>query len=674
MSDPNPEEMETAAAIHNEIDPGLCLDGCGTCRMIAKAIHSHAEEAEARGRQAKADAVYQQGLMKGRQEVEEAVTARDREWTDALLGITKATITPGEADERVSRHYRDKINEAVKAATEELRATLERQAEFRRNWKARFHEERQAREKEEGENVLVRKVLLDDGWGGPESPTHRIQTPAQRIELRLSELKTLCEANSKAREKAEKLASDLDAKSNHNYEQACRLEKERDYFTTSYQYALADGLRYAKERDAALAEVERLKGDKKRCHALLQDAFNHIDPGEFSFLQNNILKELDDKCEPGACTDSCETTTENLRAKLKKAKKALSHVAHDAAEWSTIATQRHDENAALRKRVEELEAVEKDFQRRLDDGCTWADCVDENGKHEKAEFLLPLCLRHYNTNASGKMVEQARQEGRAEAVANADALLTTIEEQRDRIRELEAEQGAAGALVDRLQGLAYRPVETLEQARREGAEEMREVVAQWLQDLAVRQREELGLAAEEHACHTERLATKIRALPIDQPKAEPSEELFVQIRADANLRPAMPKPVPYGFGSPFGVVFAARGKPIPRPPHYPDPPKAQYNPNRHAPTCPYHSREAARGDSSADCNCLEEEKPKEAKIQHAYREGWEPVPAGSYCVHMVEGERNGFAYQDYCGKLEVDHEADGVLDRLCDELGIERPR
>jgi hypothetical protein len=555
VSDPTPEEMEKAKGwLEAFIGPMEPVRACWP--GLAELLHSHAEEAEARGRQAKADAVYQQGLMKGRQEVEEAVTARDREWTDALLGITKATITPGEADERVSRHYRDKISEAVKAATDDLRVKLETCRGAHDAMSEDYEEERQAREKAEAETQLAMK----------EARQWRNET---QLEL-------------EAREKAEK---EVERLRRQNHESGAK-------------------------RDAALRhreqKVEMFEGLQKYAreqHAKDMERQGKPPWSEITGFSARVAAEIINQ------RDAALAEVERLRA--------------DELAWIRTAMD-------LRKRVEDLEQERDEVAAGVRTGAVDVAALCEQarqeGREESAARIAELeaAIDNTHTQLVPHVMAQARREGRDEAVANADALLTTIEEQRDRIAELEA----LHRILDR----------GAEQARREGAEEMREQVARWLEEDARGWRAQHGRAANQPASANERLAGRIRALPIDPPKAEPSEELFEQMRADANLRPAMPKPVPYGFGSPFGVVFAARGKPIPRPPHYPDPPKAQYNPNRHAPTCPYHSREAARGDSSADCNCLEEEKPKEA---HEFVKEFNPAGV-AMCVD--------------CGKPEADHQ------------------
>jgi hypothetical protein len=378
MSDPTPEEMEIAKGMHDLIAPCGCPGGdCDDCKVIGRAIHRHAEE---------------------------AVKARDREWTDALLGITKATITPGEADERVSRHYRDKINEAVKAATEELQERLNglsasyySMCEEARTADAALYDERQAREKadKEREELQVDKQVLRSELSG--------------LSILLQEEREVC------KKEVERLRR-------QNHESGAK-------------------------RDAALRhreqKVEMFEGLQK-------------------YAREQHAKDMERQGKP----PWSEITGFSARVAaeiISQRDAALAQVEHVTLAWRGAS----EGYAALREEVERL----REFKVR-----------HENGQDLKEQ---------------GKVIAALRK----------------------RVEELEAERDevAAGVRTGAVDVAAL-----CEQARREGAGAMREVVAQWLQDLAVRQREELGLAAEEHACHTERLATKIRVLPIDPPKAEPT--------------------------------------------------------------------------------------------------------------------------------------------------------
>lgn len=63
------------------------------------------------------------------------------------------------------------------------------------------------------------------------------------------------------------------------------------------------------------AEVDILRVQVRRCHALLQDAEALLDPEAHPDTRAEIARELDGThCPPGGCTDACETQVETLRA------------------------------------------------------------------------------------------------------------------------------------------------------------------------------------------------------------------------------------------------------------------------------------------------------------------------------------------------------------------------
>jgi hypothetical protein len=82
--------------------------------------------------------------------------------------------------------------------------------------------------------------------------------------------------------------------------------------------------RLTRERDEARAEVERLTGDKRRCHALLQGAFALIDPEADGDISDEIADEIEGRnCEPGRCVDLCEAERSHLQAENATLRAAL---------------------------------------------------------------------------------------------------------------------------------------------------------------------------------------------------------------------------------------------------------------------------------------------------------------------------------------------------------------
>jgi hypothetical protein len=127
----------------------------------------------------------------------------------------------------------------------------------------------------------------------------------------------------------------------HLQAQVAALTRERDEWESRHKEQRYEIVRMrdateaaTRERDEArLAEehageeCERLKADKRRCHALLQSLRAQYDDAngtdEEIDLWDDVARELADGCEPGSCTSVCDAEHERLLSLLRRARPAV---------------------------------------------------------------------------------------------------------------------------------------------------------------------------------------------------------------------------------------------------------------------------------------------------------------------------------------------------------------